>query len=375
MGGFRLGRILGFEIGIDWSWLFIFFLVAYSLAAGWFPLHYPSFSAGTNWGLGFAAAILLFVSVLIHELTHSVVSRRYGTDVKGITLFLFGGVSQMSDEPKRASEEFWMAIVGPISSLILAGVFYAIYSSGVMLAWPLPLQAILGYLAFINLILGVFNLIPGYPLDGGRVLRSIIWGATRDIERATRYASYVGQAFGYLLIAFGLFQLLGGGFVGGLWLMFIGWFLAGAARSSYQQVQIRQALSGVPVEQIMTTDVPVIPADMSVRQFVDEHLLHHDYSCYPVTEGENVIGVIGAEEVRTVPSAEWVTTSVSGIMHRVDGAYKITKNEDAWDALTKLTSDQICRLMVMEDDHLKGTVGRDALYRLVRSKLQMGAGA
>lgn len=373
MRGVKLGKILGFEISIDWSWLFIFFLVVYSLAAGYFPRLHPRFGASTSWMLGIAAALLLFASVLIHELSHSVVSRRYGIDVKGITLFIFGGVSQTAEEPRSAIEEFWMAIVGPATSIGLAIIFGALELAGTAGRWPAEATALVGYLAMINLALGIFNLVPGFPLDGGRVLRSAIWGATGDLEKATRYASYSGQAFGYALMAFGFLNVvMFGALIGGLWLVFIGWFLTGAARSSYEQLVVRQELSGVPVERVMTTDVPEIAAEMTVRQFVDDQLLRHEYSCYPVMKRDEVIGVVGAEEVRTVPSEMWDFTPVEAITHRIDGAYKIDANEDAWDALAKLASPDVCRLMVMEDGHLKGTLGREAIYRLLQTKAKLG---
>lgn len=370
MHGVKLGKILGFEISIDWSWLLIFFLVVYTLAAGYFPSLRHQFDVQTNWLLGVAAAILLFASVLIHELSHSVVARRFGIDVRGITLFIFGGVSQTSEEPRSATEEFWMAIVGPATSIGLAVFFGLLEAVGVGAKWPMPAVALVGYLSTINFFLGVFNLVPGFPLDGGRVLRSIIWGATGDLANATKWASYSGQAFGYLLMGVGFAGIVTlGSLIGGLWLMFIGWFLTGAARASYEQLLVRHALSGVPVARIMTTDVPEIPAAMSVRQFVDEHLLRHDYACYPVLAGDEVIGVVGAEEVRTVPSQVWDTTPVERIVHRIDGAYKVGADDDVWDALAKLASPDVCRLMVMEDGHLKGTLGREAIYRLLRTKM------
>jgi len=382
-GGVRLGRVFGFNINIDWSWFVVFFLVVYTLASGYFPFAYPGFSRTTNWALGLLAALLLFGSVLFHELSHSIVARYYGAEVKGITLFLFGGVSQTSDEPASASEEFWMALVGPITSFFLGAVFYTAAITAGNLGWPLWFVAVSSYLGFINLILGVFNLLPGFPLDGGRVLRSIIWAITGNLTKATRWASYVGQGFGFMLMAVGfvgmpgtsILGILQGNLVGGLWLVFIGWFLAGAARSSYEQVLIRDALSGVRVEQVMTTDVPVIKADTSIRKFVDEHLLKHEYSCYPVVEPdtEDVIGVIGAEEVRTVPSSDWEMVSVGQIAHKIDGGYKISEDEDAWEAVAKLTSPEVCRLLVMEDGHLKGTVGRDAIFRLVQTKMRLAA--
>lgn len=370
MGGFRLGKILGFEINVDWSWLLIFFLVVYTLSVGYFPRFYPQFGITTNWIVGILAAVLLFVSVLVHELSHSVVSRHYGTEIKGITLFLFGGMSQAADEPKSAREEFWMAIVGPLTSFALAMVFYVLGGLGAATNWPTPAIAVLGYLALINLVLGIFNMVPGFPLDGGRVLRSIIWGATGSVNKATRYASYSGQAFGYLLIAFGFINVLSGGLINGLWLAFIGWFLAGAARQSYEQMEVRQALSGISVERVMTTDVPVIPAEMRIREFVDDQLLRHDYSCYPVMRGDTVVGVVGAEEVRTVPSDRWDMVSVGEIVQETNSAYQISADDDVWDALTKLTSENACRLLVMEDNRLKGTLGRDSVYRLLRTRMQ-----
>lgn len=375
MGGIRLGKLLGFDINIDWSWLLIFFLVVYTLALGYFPVFYPEFGVALNWTLAVVAALLLFSSVLVHELSHSVMSRKYGNEVKGITLFLFGGVSQTTDEPGTAREEFWMAIVGPLTSFALAALFYVLGGAGLVFGWPTPAVAVLGYLAFINLLLGAFNLVPGFPLDGGRVLRSIIWGATDNLIKATRYASYVGQGFGYLLMAFGFFWVIGGNLIGGLWMVFIGWFLTGAARQSYQQLQMRQALSGVRIEQVMTTDVPVIPADISVRRFVDDQLLRHEYSCYPVVreEDDDVVGVIGAEEVRKVPSSEWDRVLVGEVAHAIDNAYKVRAEDDAWDALVRLTSQDVCRLMVMDDGHLKGTVGRDSVFRLVQTKLSLQA--
>lgn len=373
MRGVRLGKILGFEINIDWSWLLIFFLVVYTLAAGYFPGLRQNFNAATNWMLGVAAALLLFASVLVHELSHSIVARMHGIDVKGITLFIFGGVSQTADEPESATNEFWMSIVGPLTSIVLAVLFGFLEFIGSRAHWPLPATALVGYLALINLFLGLFNLVPGFPLDGGRVLRSIIWGTTGDLNKATRWASYSGQGFGYLLMIFGFFNIIGfGATLGGLWLIFIGWFLTTAARSSYEQLVMRQALSGVPVERVMTTDVPEISADISVRQFVDEHLLRQDYACYPVMKNETVIGVIGAEEVRTLRSEMWDLTRVEEIAHRIDGAYEIGSSDDAWDALGKLASPEVCRLMVMENGHLKGTLGRDAIYRLINTKSRLG---
>lgn len=375
MEGIRLGKVFGFEINIDWTWLLIFGLVVWSLANGYFPSIYPQFGLTINWIIGVLAALMLFASVLIHELGHSVVARSYGMQVKGITLFLFGGVSQTSDEPRSAKEEFWMAIVGPITSLALALIFSMTGGAGVLFGWPAPLVAVLGYLAMINLLLGLFNLVPGFPLDGGRVLRSAIWGATGDLPLATRYASSIGQGFGYLLMVFGFLRLITfGDLVGGLWLVFIGWFLTGAARSSYQQLLTRQALSGISVEQVMTTDVPVVSSDISIRQFVDEHLLRHEYSCYPVvgTDSQTAVGVVGVEEVRSIPAAQWDTTPIGQIAHLIDDETQVGMGDDAWDALAKMAGNKVCRLLVMDNGRVAGTVSRESMFRLVQTKMHLG---
>ncbi len=372
MGGFKIGKILGFEINIDWSWLLIFLLVTYTLAMGYFPRFYPSFNTTTNWIMGVLAALLLFASVLVHELSHSVVARGFGTKVEGITLFLYGGMSQTAEEPKSAQEEFWMAIAGPITSFVLALGFYLLGISGVAAIWPKPVIAVLGYLSLINLILGIFNMAPGLPLDGGRVLRSAIWAWTDDLPKATHWASNAGQVFGFALMAFGFLDILRGNLAGGLWMIFIGWFLAGAARQSYQQMMMREALTGVRVEQVMTTNVPAVSAELSIRRFVEDILLNNEYSCYPVIQNDEVIGVIGADEVRMVPSNKWDFVKVGEIQRHIDSAYEVSMEDDAWEALSKLANQSVCRLVVMENNHLKGTVGRESVFKLLQTKIQMG---
>jgi len=371
-GGFSLGRVLGFKIDVDWSWLFIFGLVVYSLAVGYFPHFYPQFGVTTNWIVGVIAALLLFASVLAHELSHSVVARRYGIDVKGITLFIFGGVAQTKQEPKTPKVEFWMAIAGPLMSFAIAAVFYLFGSFGVQTGLPEPLIAIFGYLAFINLVLGIFNLVPGFPLDGGRVLRSLIWGATGNLVKSTRYASYAGQGFGFLLIAFGFWQILVGAFIGGLWMIFIGWFLSGAARSSYEQILLRRSLEGIQVKQVMTKDVPVVTPDTTLDTFVHDYLLQTDYRYFPVTDGDRVRGMVGIEEVRQIPREDWAYVTVDRIVQPVEDECRIKEEDDAWQALTQLSEMDARRLLVMDDDHLEGMVTRENLFHLVKVRTELG---
>lgn len=372
MRGFSLGKIAGFEVNIDWSWLIVFFLVIYSLAVYYFPSANPGFGRALDWGMGVVAALLLFGSVLAHELMHSVVARRYGIDIKGITLFIFGGVSRTKGEPETPKVEFYMAIAGPLTSFAIAAVFYAVTYVGKAAGFPRPAVAITAYLATINLILGAFNLVPGFPLDGGRVLRSALWRWLGSLEMATRYASYVGQGFGYLLMAFGFSDMLRGAIISGIWLIFIGWFVAGAARSSYEQVLLRQALSGVEVERVMTTDVPTVQPQVTVDDFIHNYLMRHEFACYPVVENEKVKGVVGIDEVRSLPREQWATVTVGEIAQPVEEEIRVGRKDDAWDALLKLATGDTRRLLVMHGGALDGTVSQENILRLVRTKMQLG---
>jgi Zn-dependent protease len=372
MRSIRIGKIAGFEISIDWSWLIVFFLVVYSLAGFYFPNNPPRLGVGMSWLVALASALLLFASVLAHELMHSVVARRYGLEIKGITLFIFGGVSQTKGEPETPKIEFWMAIAGPATSFALAAAFYGLAYTSMTSNWPAAVVALTSYLALINFMLGVFNLVPGFPLDGGRVLRSALWGWTNDLTRATRYASYTGQAFAYLLIGFGLLSVFRGALMSGIWLGFIGWFLLGAAKSSYEQVLMRQALSDVEVERVMTTEVPTVTPEVTVDDFVNNYLMKQEYACYPVVEGEHVDGVVSIEEVRGVPREQWSTTKLGEIAQPVDDEIRVSKDDNAWDALLKLASEDTRRLLVMHNGTLDGTVTQENILRLVRTRMQLG---
>src|SRR5437899_7791511 len=264
-GGLRLGTLAGIEIRIHYTWLFAFVLLAGSLVQGYFPTVNAGLGAGTYWVLGVVSALLLFGSVLVHELGHSLVAGARGIRVDSITLFIFGGVSNITREAPTARDEFLIAVVGPVTSLVLAGLFWLV---GQVLPAGTALSAVASYLAFTNLLLGAFNIVPGFPLDGGRVLRSILWGTTGDMARATRIASYVGQGVAFLMIAWGGSRLLAGGVFGGLWTAFIGWFLNSGAESSRQQLTVRNALDGVPVTTVMDTWPTVGRPSMSVHQFV-----------------------------------------------------------------------------------------------------------
>ncbi|MFC1935904.1 site-2 protease family protein, partial [Chloroflexota bacterium] len=265
---FRLGRIAGVEIGIHYTWLFAFVLITWTLADGFFPDSFPGWSWPVYWATGILSALFLFASVLIHELAHSLVAKGRGLPVQGITLFIFGGVSSIRAEAKAAKDEFLIAVVGPVTSLILAAVFGAMWLA--VSDKNTPLTAILMYLALVNGLLGLFNLLPGFPLDGGRVVRAVLWGATGNLSKATNIAAGAGQVLALVFISWGVFQLLSGNVLGGLWIAFIGWFLNGAAESSRRQTAFQEALRGIAVSEVMDPDPETVGPETRVDVLVRE---------------------------------------------------------------------------------------------------------
>jgi len=368
----RLGRLLGIPVSVDISWFVIFALIVFTLAQYYFPQFYPGLSPVMNWFAGLVAALLLFASVLLHELMHSVVARRNNIDIGGITLFIFGGVSRLREEPSTPASELKMALAGPATSFALALVFWlAMVIGGTAIFGPVGL-AILQYLAGINVMLAVFNMLPGFPLDGGRVFRAILWGTLNDLDRATRYASWVGQGLGYLFMVLGFTMMLFGNFVSGLWLVFIGWFLSNTAQQSYQQVVLRRALSGVGVGSIMTQEFPHINPEMPLDEFVHDYLLRYDHSAFPIIDGEDLIGIVTVSEVRDVPREQWHTTTVRQVARPPEEERKIDEYDDAFDALMQMAGGHTRRLLVMHDGKLKGMVTEDSIINIVRRKLQLG---
>jgi Zn-dependent protease/CBS domain-containing protein len=308
----RLGRVAGIDVGIHYTWLFAFALIAWSLAAGLFPSTLPGLATATYWLLGIAAALGLFASVLIHEFSHSLMALARGLRVQSITLFIFGGVSTIVGEAERARDEFLIAVVGPLSSFVLAGVFWAV--GQVAALDGTPLGAFVGYLASVNLILGVFNLVPGFPLDGGRVLRSIVWAASGSLRRATQVASYVGQGFGFLLIFWGVSRLLGGDVFGGLWTAFIGWFLNSGAESTRQQQALTEDLRGVRVTDVMDPRPAMAEPSMTVHEFVFDHVVRRGERALLIAEAGQLLGIVTITDAKEVPRELWAATPVQRIM-------------------------------------------------------------
>lgn len=389
--GFHIGRLFGINIYVDWSWLLIFLLVAWNLATQFVQVH-PTWGAGLTWGLAIVAALLFFASVLAHELAHSIVAQAQGIPVRNITLFLFGGVSNIQQEPHSPRAEFLLAIVGPVTSLVIgvicllaAGLFAplpanAAMNPGLVLAALTPLTTVLLWLGPINIILGVFNLLPGFPLDGGRVLRAILWGATGNFRMATRWAAGVGQGFAWLLIFTGIAMtfgvqvpFLGTGLVGGLWLAFIGWFMSSAARQSYQQVAVHDMLEGVPAARLMRANVPVVPPRISVGDLVHRYVMGTDERAFPVLDGDRLVGLVTLEDIRKVAREDWDIRTAAEIMTPADQLAVVQPQDDASAALDKLMERDIHQVPVMSSGHLVGLVRSSDIMRWLQLQTPQGA--
>lgn len=379
--GLGLGSMFGVEIRADWSLLIIFALILFNLGAGVFPSWHPDWSLALCWGLAFAAATLFFASVLAHELSHAVVGRAQGISIRRITLFLFGGAAHLESEPPSPKAEFLMAIVGPVMSLVIG---FGATALGVAMAgqgvWPTtaveqptqvfsdlaPVPTLLLWLGPINVLLAVFNVLPGFPLDGGRVLRSALWALTGDFVKATGWAAGVGRAFGWGLMAFGALQAFGGALLQGMWLVLIGWFLSNAARMSHQQVLARSALENVSVADVMRTKIATVDPETTVQSLVNDVLLVSDQDCVPVVAaGGELVGLASLADARAVPMADWPLTPVRQVMRTAADTGSLPPDAAAQTALDRLARSNGDQLPIVKEGRLLGLVsGRDLVRRL-----------
>jgi Zn-dependent protease/CBS domain-containing protein len=373
----RLGRIAGIEIGLHYSWFIIAFLIAFSLAAQFHTIT-PHWSEGVVWAAASITAVFFFVALLLHELAHSLVAKAYGLRVRAITLFALGGVSQIESEAPNAKTEFWIAIVGPLTSLLIGGIFLGLaYASGwrPSISPADPLTSVLLWLGYINILLAGFNMIPGYPLDGGRVLRAIIWWINKNADRSTRAAARVGEVVAFLFIFFGLFRFFVGENFGGLWLAFIGWFLLEASRSSYALTGITSVLRGRRVADLMDRNCAAVEGYLSVRDFVDEYLLHSNSRCFVVRQNEHVAGLVTPLEVKAVSRDNWDQTSVQSIMRPLNQLPVVPPDMPAAKALELMTRDNVNQLPVVADGKLQGIFSRAQLLRFLQIHSGLGLDA
>jgi Zn-dependent protease len=396
--GFRLGSLLGIELRVDAGLLVVFWLVTLSLGASLFPARHPEWSAALRWGVAVTAAILFFVSVLLHEMSHALVARHYGIPVRSITLFIFGGVASLEREPPSPKAELLVAAVGPLTSiaiglsctaLALGLIRHHLGASGVSLdafTRQAPLETLLLWLGPVNVMLGLFNLVPGFPLDGGRILRAALWAGTGNLTRATRYASMAGQLFAWTLIALGAMMAfgltvpwLGSGLVNGLWLAFIGWYLKTAAISGYQQRLVQDLLEDVPVTRLMRPGAVTISPDLTLQQLMDVILANTDESdsmlspqpsprAFPVVDGGRLVGIIGLADLRRVPRPEWPHTRVDQVMSRELSV--VTPGESAATALQRLSERDLDQLPVVEGGVLRGVLRRNDILRWLQLQAQ-----
>ena len=373
-GGIPIGKAFGIQLRLHYSWFFIFALVTWALAASYFPYTYPSWSLSARIAAGLITSVLFFGSVLVHELMHSIVSQRQGVPVQSITLFFLGGVSQITSEPKQPGDEFRMAIVGPLSSLVIGGILLGAYYQwrSVDTFAVQFIMAIAYWLGFINVFLGVFNLIPGFPLDGGRVLRSLIWWRSRNLTSATRIASNVGRAVGFILIFIGIWFVFTGNWFNGIWLALIGWFLESAAVGSYQQLLMQEMLKGHVASEVMSTDCAVVPPDMTIDRLVNGNVLTSGRRCFPVGSGSEIMGLMTLHNVKEVPRDRWTTVTVKEAMTPFNKLKWVRPDEELSSVLRILTEDNINQVPVVQDNKIIGMVSRENLLNFVHVRSRLG---
>lgn len=366
--GIKLFKLFGFTIRVDLSWLILAILVAWSLAKGLFPSYYPKLASSTYWQMGAVGTLGLFLSILFHEFWHSIVARRYGLPISGITLFIFGGVSEMTEEPRDAKTEFLMAIAGPLSSFFLGAVFYLVVLA-LGGSWPLPVKGVLTYLASINVLLGIFNLLPAFPLDGGRVLRSILWKVKGNLRWATRIASKIGGGFALGLIFMGIWSFLSGNLIGGIWWFLIGLFLRNASQMSYRQVLIRKALEGEHVDQFMKPEIVSVSPSTSLEELLHNYVYRYHFKMYPVVENGNLMGVVSLSQLKEIPRDLWAGRTVGEIAERCTDGNTIDPDADAVRALERMGQSRNSRLMVVDRGKLVGILALKDMLDFLSIKL------
>ncbi len=372
--GIPIGKAFGITLRLHYSWFIIFALVTWALTASYFPSFYPSWSLGTRIAAGLITSLLFFGSVLAHELMHSLVSQRQGVPVKDITLFILGGVSQISEEPREPRHEFNMAIVGPLASLIIGGILWGIYF-GIRHADNAAAEfitPIVYWLGFINLALGVFNLIPGFPLDGGRVLRSLLWWRSRNLRSATRIASTIGRVIGFLFIFGGIYLIFTSYWLNGIWIAVIGWFLESAASNSYRQLLLQDMFRGHLASEVMSRDCVLVPPETTLDHLVNENILTSGRRCFPVVSGSRVMGLMTLHNVRAVPRERWDTETVQAAMTPFDRLRWVRPDEELSSVFRLLTENDINQVPVVQDGQIVGIVTRENLLNFVNIRSRLG---
>lgn len=366
----RIGSLFGIDIKIDSSWIIIFTFVSWTLASFYFPTRFAGWPQWQYWAIGVVTSLLFFASVLGHELTHSLVAMRRGEEVRSITLFILGGVAELKGEPESPSKEFSMAFVGPLSSIIIALFFWVI--SLLVRDFSQPLWALTRYLALINLIIGIFNLIPGFPMDGGRVLRAIIWKITGNLKRSTRIASVTGQAVAFLFIVFGIFLIFSRALFSGLWMVFIGWFIHSAAARGYKQVVMKDMLKDISAKDLMNREFETISRDLPLQELIEEHILKKRQRAFLVFDQGQLDGIICLDDVKVVPKEKWTTTRVGEIMTPREKLEIVFPEDDGESVLAKLAGKNVNQVPVVKGEKVTGILCRSDVLQFLQLRTELG---
>jgi len=365
-----LGRILGIPIGLDYSWFLIFGLITWTMAVGYYPAEFKNWPTAQYWIVAAVTAIMLFVSVLLHELGHSVVAMHYKIRVRSITLYIFGGISQIGTEPISATVQFWVSIAGPAISFALAIFFFLLQP---VFTGVVPLLALAKYLVYINIVIGLFNLIPGFPLDGGGVFRAVVWGITHNRRRATLIAANLGRFIAYIFIFLGVWQMFGGNFINGMWIAFIGWFLESAAKGQVQQVAIQDMLAGHKVAQAMNRQYTAIPAETTLQRLLDDHILGSGRRSFVVKRSNEAIGLLTLHHMKEIPRSEWLTTTGAQAMIPIERTKRVQPDAELWTVLEEMDRDGVNQLPVMVDGQIQGMLSREDIISYLRTLKEFGA--
>lgn len=366
-----LFRLVGIDVKVDFSWLILAILITWSLATGFFPARYEGLQTTQYWGMGVFGALGLFLSILLHEMAHSLVALRYGLPIKGITLFIFGGVAEMGREPPHALAEFNIAIAGPLASLALALTFWVGANGLASLSLDLPIVGVLAYLALLNGVLAVFNMVPAFPLDGGRVFRALQWQRTNDFAAATRKAARLGGYFGIFLIVAGVLSLVTGNVIAGLWWGMIGLFLKGAASAAEAEVGMRAVFENKPVALFMNAEPICVSPVLSLVELVEKYIYRYHYDAFPVVQDGELLGIVEASAVRQIPREEWGHTPVSAVQAPVSEQNTISADEDANKALTKMRLAHNGRLLVTDGGKLVGILVLKDMLELLSLRAEL----
>jgi Zn-dependent protease/CBS domain-containing protein len=369
-GSIRVGRLLGIEVNVHWSWLFIFFLITWTFAAGVLPFFFEEWGAGLRWGVGALLSLVFFLSILFHEMSHSLMAQRFGIPVHSITLFVFGGFSSLSKESETPREEFWVAIVGPLTSL----AFGLLFAVGYFIFAPIDagVAGVLAHLAVINVAIAIFNMVPGFPLDGGRVLRSAIWAANKNQLAATRLASQSGQVVAFIIMGLGIAAFFFVSIISGIWLFLIGNFLRAAAEATYRQQVVQTLLEGVPAERVAKRDVVPVGPDTSVEALVQDYILRGQGRAYPVISYGDLLGLVTLTDTKKVPREDWSTTPVRQAMTPRNKVKTAQPRDDLAKILSIMGTDDINQVPLIEDGQVVGMVHRGDLIQYIQAREEVG---